>query len=88
MQLTAATVTHPIQVRGPTPCLRPDTLFNAFRFAEASEITHGPVAALSGATLLDRLAWVVVHVGLGGLPPGQQLVITAPRRLLALTRRP
>ena len=42
---------------------------------------------LSHATLLDRLAQVAVHVGLGGLNPGQQLVMTAPLEALALTRR-
>lgn len=43
--------------------------------------------ALGHATLLDRLAQVAVHVGLGGLHPGQQLVMTAPLEALALTRR-
>ena len=38
-------------------------------------------------TRLDRLAEVAVHVGLGGLKPGQQLVMTAPLEALALTRR-
>ncbi len=44
-------------------------------------------APLSHTTLLDRLAEVAVHVGLGGLKPGQQLVMTAPLEALALTRR-
>jgi aminopeptidase len=42
---------------------------------------------LSHATLLDRLAQVAVRVGLGGLHPGQQLVMTAPLEAVALTRR-
>ncbi len=44
-------------------------------------------ATLSHTTLLDRLAEVAVHIGLGGLKPGQQLVMTAPLEALALTRR-
>ncbi len=42
---------------------------------------------LSHASLLDRLAEVAVCVGLGGLQPGQQLVMTAPLEAVALTRR-
>jgi aminopeptidase len=42
---------------------------------------------LSHATLLDRLAQVAVHVGLGGLAPGQQLVMTAPLDAVPLARR-
>jgi aminopeptidase len=42
---------------------------------------------LSHATLLDRLAQVAVHVGLGGLAPGQQLLMTAPLEAVELTRR-
>ena len=45
------------------------------------------VMQLDHATLLDRLAQVAVQVGLGGLAPGQQLVMTAPLEAVALSRR-
>jgi aminopeptidase len=45
------------------------------------------MTGLSHATLLDRLAEVAVRVGLGGLRPGQQLVMTAPLEAVALARR-
>ena len=45
------------------------------------------MTGLSHASLLDRLAEVAVRVGLGGLQPGQQLVITAPLEAVALARR-
>jgi aminopeptidase len=45
------------------------------------------VTGLSHASLLDRLAQVAVRVGLGGLLPGQQLVMTAPLEAVALARR-
>ncbi len=49
---------------------------------------HSPSHAnLSHASLLDRLAEVAVRVGLGGLQPGQQLVMTAPLEAVALARR-
>jgi len=36
---------------------------------------------------LDRLAEIAVRVGLGGLQPGQELVMTSPLAALALSRR-
>ena len=45
------------------------------------------MTSLSHASLLDRLAEVAVRVGLGGLQPGQQLVMTAPLEAVALARR-
>jgi aminopeptidase len=45
------------------------------------------MTGLSHASLLDRLAEVAVRVGLGGLNPGQQLVMTAPLEAAALARR-
>ncbi len=45
------------------------------------------MTGLSHASLLDRLAEVAVRVGLGGLHPGQQLVMTAPLEAVALARR-
>jgi len=45
------------------------------------------MTGLSHASLLDRLAEVAVRVGLGGLNPGQQLVMTAPLEAVALARR-
>src|SRR5271156_2096872 len=45
------------------------------------------MTGLSHASLLDRLAEVAVHVGLGGLNPGQQVVMTAPLDAVALVRR-
>jgi len=45
------------------------------------------MTGLSHARLLDRLAEVAVRVGLGGLNPGQQLVMTAPLEAVALARR-
>ncbi|PHK95928.1 aminopeptidase [Pseudoroseomonas rhizosphaerae] len=36
---------------------------------------------------LDRLAELAVHVGLGGMKPGQELVMTAPIESLPLVRR-
>jgi aminopeptidase len=38
-------------------------------------------------TRLDRLAEIAVHVGLGGLQRGQELVMTAPLEALPLARR-
>jgi len=49
--------------------------------------THPFEADESHAGLLDRLAEVAVRVGLGGLQPGQQLVMTAPLEAVALARR-
>ena len=45
------------------------------------------MTGLSHASLLDRLAEVAVRVGLGGLNPGQQLVMTAPLEAVVLARR-
>jgi aminopeptidase len=45
------------------------------------------ITGLSHTRLLDRLAEVAVRVGLGGLQPGQQLVMTAPLEAVALARR-
>jgi aminopeptidase len=45
------------------------------------------MTGLSHASLLDRLAEVAVRVGLGGLHPGQQLVMTAPLDAVPLARR-
>jgi aminopeptidase len=47
--------------------------------------TVPPAAAFD--TRLDRLAEIAVHVGLGGLPGGQELLMTAPLEALPLARR-
>ena len=46
------------------------------------------MTGLSHASLLDRLAEVAVRVGLGGLHPGQQLVMTAPLEIGRLAVKP
>lgn len=50
------------------------------------DMTGQSPAHQSHARLLDRLAEVAVRVGLGGLHPGQQLVMTAPLEAVALAR--
>jgi aminopeptidase len=47
--------------------------------------TVPPSAAFD--TRLDRLAEIAVHVGLGGLQPDQELLMTAPLEALPLARR-
>ncbi|HWL81423.1 MAG TPA: aminopeptidase [Roseomonas sp.] len=48
---------------------------------------HSPQTATTADPRLDRLAEIAVQVGLGGLHPGQELVMTASVEALPLVRR-